>query len=88
MNLLSLFVPPKHSSVFFFLVCPQAHQTLHSQANMETRYFAKKKTLLALGKLTALASNMAEATLQKQLDGTLQETHLKTMVKILLNSFE
>lgn len=52
----------------FFL---QAHQTLYSQANVETRYFVKKKTLLALSKLTALASNMAEATLQKQLDGKL-----------------
>uniref|UniRef100_A0A671QAY9 Nuclear pore complex protein Nup133-like n=1 Tax=Sinocyclocheilus anshuiensis TaxID=1608454 RepID=A0A671QAY9_9TELE len=38
-----------------------AHRTLYSQANMETRYFSKKKTLLALSKLTALASDMPEA---------------------------
>uniref|UniRef100_A0A671Q980 Nuclear pore complex protein Nup133 n=1 Tax=Sinocyclocheilus anshuiensis TaxID=1608454 RepID=A0A671Q980_9TELE len=39
----------------------RAHRTLYSQANMETRYFSKKKTLLALSKLTALASDMPEA---------------------------
>lgn len=36
---------------------------------METRYFVKKKTLLALSKLTALASDMAEDDLNKQVDG-------------------
>lgn len=51
----------------------QAYQTLYSQANAETRYFAKKKTLLALSKLTALASDMPEDKLNKQVDG---ETHL------------
>uniref|UniRef100_A0A4W6G7B7 Nucleoporin 133 n=1 Tax=Lates calcarifer TaxID=8187 RepID=A0A4W6G7B7_LATCA len=35
-----------------------AHRTLYSQANTETRYFVKKKTLLALSKLTALASDL------------------------------
>uniref|UniRef100_A0A8C1D064 Nuclear pore complex protein Nup133 n=1 Tax=Cyprinus carpio carpio TaxID=630221 RepID=A0A8C1D064_CYPCA len=38
-----------------------AHRTLYSQANTETRYFSKKKTLLALSKLTALVSDMPEA---------------------------
>uniref|UniRef100_A0A3Q3QI17 Nuclear pore complex protein Nup133 n=1 Tax=Monopterus albus TaxID=43700 RepID=A0A3Q3QI17_MONAL len=37
-----------------------AHRTLYSQANAETRYFVKKKTLLALSKLTALVSNLPE----------------------------
>uniref|UniRef100_A0A8K9XRX4 Nucleoporin 133 n=1 Tax=Oncorhynchus mykiss TaxID=8022 RepID=A0A8K9XRX4_ONCMY len=40
-----------------------AYKTLYGQANMETRYFVKKKTLLALSKLTALASDMPEAIL-------------------------
>ncbi|KAM9315155.1 nuclear pore complex protein Nup133 [Pholidichthys leucotaenia] len=43
-----------------------AHRTLYSQAKMETRYFAKKKTLLALSKLTALASDLPEDELTKQ----------------------
>ncbi|XP_052383707.1 nuclear pore complex protein Nup133-like [Oncorhynchus keta] len=42
-----------------------AHKTLYGQANMETRYFVKKKTLLALSKLTALASDMPEAAMKK-----------------------
>ncbi|KAI3353546.1 hypothetical protein L3Q82_020061, partial [Scortum barcoo] len=38
-----------------------AHRTLYSQANMETRYFVKKKTLLALSsKLTVLASDLPQ----------------------------
>uniref|UniRef100_A0A8C2J045 Nucleoporin 133 n=1 Tax=Cyprinus carpio TaxID=7962 RepID=A0A8C2J045_CYPCA len=45
-----------------------AHRTLYSQANMETRYFSKKKTLLALSKLTALASDMPEAVHRRQLN--------------------
>jgi nuclear pore complex protein Nup133 len=36
---------------------------------METRYFVKKKTLLALSKLTALASDMPEAVMKKHVDG-------------------
>ncbi len=47
----------------------QAHRTLYSQANTETRYFSKKKTLLALSKLTALASDMPEAVHRRQLNG-------------------
>uniref|UniRef100_A0A672G307 Nucleoporin Nup133/Nup155-like C-terminal domain-containing protein n=1 Tax=Salarias fasciatus TaxID=181472 RepID=A0A672G307_SALFA len=37
-----------------------AHRTLYNQANAETRYFVKKKTLLALSKLTVLASDLPE----------------------------
>uniref|UniRef100_A0A4W5RQB5 Nuclear pore complex protein Nup133 n=1 Tax=Hucho hucho TaxID=62062 RepID=A0A4W5RQB5_9TELE len=62
-----------------------AHKTLYGQANMETRYFVKKKTLLALSKLTALASDMPEAVLKKQVDE--QERfllHQETLPKQLL----
>uniref|UniRef100_A0A665TYX7 Nucleoporin Nup133/Nup155-like C-terminal domain-containing protein n=1 Tax=Echeneis naucrates TaxID=173247 RepID=A0A665TYX7_ECHNA len=45
-----------------------AHRTLYSQANMETRYFVKKKTLLALSKLTALASDLPEDRVNKEVD--------------------
>lgn len=36
---------------------------------METRYFAKKKTLLGLSKLAALASDLSEDTLQEKIEG-------------------
>ncbi|XP_041642286.1 nuclear pore complex protein Nup133 [Cheilinus undulatus] len=52
-----------------------AHRTLYSQANMETRYFVKKKTLLALSKLTALASNLPEDELNKQVDEIVEQEH-------------
>ncbi|KAI5086068.1 nuclear pore complex protein Nup133, partial [Silurus meridionalis] len=45
-----------------------AHHTLYSQANSETRYFSKKKTLLALSKLTALASDMPELLQRQQVN--------------------
>ncbi|KAF7689335.1 hypothetical protein HF521_012688 [Silurus meridionalis] len=45
-----------------------AHHTLYSQANSETRYFSKKKTLLALSKLTALASDMPEPLQRQQVN--------------------
>ncbi|XP_063058946.1 nuclear pore complex protein Nup133 [Engraulis encrasicolus] len=65
-----------------------AHQTLHSQANMETRYFVKKKTLLALSKLTALASDMPEDAMQKQVDDIVEQErfllHQETLPKQLL----
>ncbi|KAM4611369.1 nuclear pore complex protein Nup133 [Polymixia lowei] len=65
-----------------------AHQTLYSQANMETRYFVKKKTLLALSKLTALASNMPEDALNKQVDDIVEQErfllHQETLPKQLL----
>lgn len=47
----------------------QAHRTLQNQANMEMRYFVKKKTLLGLSKLTLLASDLQEEELRKQVDG-------------------
>ncbi|XP_003473451.1 nuclear pore complex protein Nup133 isoform X1 [Cavia porcellus] len=46
----------------------KAHATLLSLANMETRYFAKKKTLLGLSKLAALASDLSEDALQEKIE--------------------
>uniref|UniRef100_A0A667ZM43 Nuclear pore complex protein Nup133 n=1 Tax=Myripristis murdjan TaxID=586833 RepID=A0A667ZM43_9TELE len=65
-----------------------AYQTLYSQANAETRYFAKKKTLLALSKLTALASDMPEDKLNKQVDEIVEQErfllHQETLPRQLL----
>lgn len=65
-----------------------AHQTLYNQANVETRYFVKKKTLLALSKLTALASDMPEAAVQKQVEDIVEQErfllHQETLPKQLL----
>uniref|UniRef100_A0A4X1U9P5 Nucleoporin 133 n=1 Tax=Sus scrofa TaxID=9823 RepID=A0A4X1U9P5_PIG len=46
----------------------KAHATLLGLANMETRYFAKKKTLLGLSKLAALASDFSEDILQEKIE--------------------
>uniref|UniRef100_A0A8C7PK17 Nucleoporin 133 n=1 Tax=Oncorhynchus mykiss TaxID=8022 RepID=A0A8C7PK17_ONCMY len=64
-----------------------AHKTLYGQANMETRYFVKKKILLALSKLTALASDMPECFLCHPTDMVEQERfmlHQETLPKQLL----
>lgn len=65
-----------------------AHRTLYNQANAETRYFVKKKTLLALSKLTALASDMPEDAMQKQVDDIVEQErfllHQETLPKQLL----
>ncbi|KAM9454415.1 nuclear pore complex protein Nup133 [Clarias gariepinus] len=65
-----------------------AHHTLYSQANTETRYFSKKKTLLALSKLTALASNMPEPLQRKHVDDIVEQErfllHQETLPKQLL----
>uniref|UniRef100_A0A8C1NI68 Nuclear pore complex protein Nup133 n=1 Tax=Cyprinus carpio TaxID=7962 RepID=A0A8C1NI68_CYPCA len=67
----------------------RAHRTLYSQANMETRYFSKKKTLLALSKLTALASDMPEAVHRRQLNDIVEQErfqlHQETLPKQLLD---
>lgn len=39
---------------------------------MERRHFSKKKTLLALSKLAALASDFREGVLQDKTEGTCQ----------------
>uniref|UniRef100_A0A8D3C3L5 Nuclear pore complex protein Nup133 n=1 Tax=Scophthalmus maximus TaxID=52904 RepID=A0A8D3C3L5_SCOMX len=65
-----------------------AHRTLYSQANAETRYFVKKKTLLALSKLTALASDLPEDELNKQVDDIVEQErfllHQETLPRQLL----
>ncbi|XP_077426499.1 nuclear pore complex protein Nup133 isoform X2 [Vanacampus margaritifer] len=64
------------------------HRTLYKQANMETRYFAKKKTLLALSKLAALASDLPEDELGKQVDEIVEQErfllHQETLPRQLL----
>ncbi|XP_043926669.1 nuclear pore complex protein Nup133 [Protopterus annectens] len=47
----------------------KAHLTLQALASLESRYFAKKKTLLGLCKLAALASDMHDNALQEAVDG-------------------
>ncbi|XP_069787758.1 nuclear pore complex protein Nup133 isoform X3 [Narcine bancroftii] len=55
----------------------KAHQTLLNLANTETRYFAKKKTLLSLSKLSAYASDLAEDLLHDKMeDLNAQEQYL------------
>uniref|UniRef100_A0A673K100 Nuclear pore complex protein Nup133-like n=1 Tax=Sinocyclocheilus rhinocerous TaxID=307959 RepID=A0A673K100_9TELE len=67
----------------------RAHRTLYSQANMETRYFSKKKTLLALSKLTALASDMPETIHHQQKEQMMHQErfllHQETLPKQLLD---
>lgn len=47
----------------------KAHLTLQALASLESKYFAKKKTLLGLCKLAALASDMSENALREAVDG-------------------
>uniref|UniRef100_A0A8C4HK39 Nuclear pore complex protein Nup133 n=1 Tax=Dicentrarchus labrax TaxID=13489 RepID=A0A8C4HK39_DICLA len=65
-----------------------AHRTLYNQANMETRYFVKKKTLLALSKLTVLASNLPEDELNKKVNDIVEQErfllHQETLPRQLL----
>ncbi|XP_038663888.1 nuclear pore complex protein Nup133 isoform X2 [Scyliorhinus canicula] len=67
----------------------KAHRTLLNLANMETRYFAKKKTLLSLSKLSAFASDLPDDLLQEKMeDLTVQERYLlhqETLPKDLLD---
>ncbi|XP_023190410.1 nuclear pore complex protein Nup133 isoform X2 [Xiphophorus maculatus] len=69
-----------------------AHRTLYSQANKETRYFVKKKTLLALSKLTALASDLPQDEISKQVDDIVEQErfllHQETLPKRLLEEKE
>ncbi|XP_056264347.1 nuclear pore complex protein Nup133 [Pseudoliparis swirei] len=65
-----------------------ANRTLYGQANMETRYFVKKKTLLALSKLTLLASDLPEDQLDKQVNDIVEQErfllHQETLPRQLL----
>ncbi|KAH0519864.1 Nuclear pore complex protein Nup133 [Microtus ochrogaster] len=66
----------------------KAHMTLLGLANMETRYFAKKKTLLGLSKLAALASDLSEDTLQEKIEAMAEQErfllHQETLPEQLL----
>ncbi|XP_069579818.1 nuclear pore complex protein Nup133 [Brachyistius frenatus] len=66
----------------------RAYRTLYKQANMETRYFVKKKTLLALSKLTALASDLPAEELNKQVNDMVEQErfllHQETLPRQLL----
>ncbi|MBN3309249.1 NU133 protein, partial [Amia calva] len=66
----------------------KAHQTLYTLANAETRYFAKKKTLLSLGKLTALTSDFPNDVMQGKMDEIVEQErfllHQETLPKQLL----
>ncbi|XP_048392144.1 nuclear pore complex protein Nup133 isoform X2 [Stegostoma tigrinum] len=55
----------------------KAYRTLLNLANMETRYFTKKKTLLSLSKLSAFASDLPDDHLQETMEElTAQERYL------------
>jgi len=59
---------------------------LQTLANMETRYFAKKKTLLGLSKLAALASDFSEDILQEKIEGKKsRQSKVKNRLIRLLN---
>ncbi|CAH7044527.1 nuclear pore complex protein Nup133 [Phodopus roborovskii] len=66
----------------------KAHTTLLGLANMETRYFAKKKTLLGLSKLAALASDLSEDMLQEKIEAMAEQErfllHQETLPEQLL----
>ncbi|XP_055281818.1 nuclear pore complex protein Nup133 isoform X1 [Moschus berezovskii] len=66
----------------------KAHATLLGLANRETRYFAKKKTLLGLSKLAALASDFSEDTLQEKIEEMAEQErfllHQETLPEQLL----
>ncbi|XP_051849581.1 nuclear pore complex protein Nup133 [Antechinus flavipes] len=53
----------------------KAHTTLLGLANMENRYFAKKKTLLGLSKLAALASDFSEGLIQEKIEEMSEQEH-------------
>ncbi|MGH0127985.1 UNVERIFIED_CONTAM: hypothetical protein FKN15_064395 [Acipenser sinensis] len=67
----------------------KAHKTLYALANTETRYFAKKKTLLSLSKLAALASDFPEDLLQEKVEEIAEQEcfllHQETLPKQLLD---
>ncbi|KAM4694796.1 nuclear pore complex protein Nup133 [Discoglossus pictus] len=66
----------------------KAHRTLQTLANMETRYFCKKKTLLGLSKLAALASDFHDDVLQEKVEEIAEQErfllHQETLPKQLL----
>ncbi|XP_005993406.1 nuclear pore complex protein Nup133 [Latimeria chalumnae] len=67
----------------------KAHKTLRTLADMESHYMAKKKTLLSLSKLAALASDLPEDVLQEKIDEIAEQQHFllhqETLPKQLLD---
>uniref|UniRef100_A0A8C6VNB2 Nuclear pore complex protein Nup133 n=1 Tax=Naja naja TaxID=35670 RepID=A0A8C6VNB2_NAJNA len=66
----------------------KAYKTLHNLANTETRYFAKKKTLLGLSKLSVLASNISDVMLNEKIEEIIEQEcfllHQETLPEQLL----
>ncbi|XP_003215915.1 nuclear pore complex protein Nup133 isoform X1 [Anolis carolinensis] len=66
----------------------KAHRTLQNLANTETRYFAKKKTLLGLSKLCVLASDRSEVILNEETEEIAEQErfllHQETLPEQLL----
>ncbi|XP_066472904.1 nuclear pore complex protein Nup133 [Tiliqua scincoides] len=66
----------------------KAHRTLQNLANTETRYFAKKKTLLALSKLAVLGSDISEVILNEKIEEMAEQErfllHQETLPEQLL----
>ncbi|XP_054843519.1 nuclear pore complex protein Nup133 [Eublepharis macularius] len=53
----------------------KAHRTLQKLANTETRYFARKKTLLGLSKLAVLASDISDVILNEKIEEMTEQEH-------------
>nr|XP_056709304.1 nuclear pore complex protein Nup133 [Euleptes europaea] len=53
----------------------KAHRTLQKLANTETRYFARKKTLLGLSKLAVLASDISDVILNEKIEEMAEREH-------------
>ncbi|XP_020642196.3 nuclear pore complex protein Nup133 isoform X1 [Pogona vitticeps] len=66
----------------------KAHRTLQNLANTETRYFAKKKTLLGLSKLSVLASDISDVMMNDKIEEITEQEcfllHQETLPEQLL----
>ncbi|XP_062980462.1 nuclear pore complex protein Nup133 [Elgaria multicarinata webbii] len=66
----------------------KAHRTLQNLANTETRYFAKKKTLLGLSKLSVLASDISDVIVNEKIEEITEQErfllHQETLPEQLL----
>ncbi|XP_053154433.1 nuclear pore complex protein Nup133 isoform X2 [Hemicordylus capensis] len=70
----------------------KAHRTLQNLANTETRYFAKKKTLLGLSKLAVLASDISDVIMNEKIEEMAEQErfllHQETLPEQLLKERE
>ncbi|CAH2251509.1 nuclear pore complex Nup133, partial [Pelobates cultripes] len=66
----------------------KAHRTLQTLANIETRYFCKKRTLLGMSKLAVIASDLTEDILKEKIEEISEEEifllHQETLPSQLL----